>query len=85
MKSVILKPMKAQKLATISSKGQTTIPQEIRKTLDLNSGDVVVFEVEDDGRVILKKVRAQDEERDWRKSIEMTLAPEWATDDDDDL
>lgn len=80
-----LMKVKAQKLATISSKGQTTIPQEIRKALDLSSGDVVVFEVKDDGTVVLRKVRAQDEERDWLKSIEMTLAPEWATDDDDDL
>jgi AbrB family looped-hinge helix DNA binding protein len=77
--------MKAHKLSTLSSKGQTTIPQEIRKTLDLRSGDAIAFEVEDDGKVVLKKVRAQDDELDYLKSIEMTLAPEWMSDDDDDL
>jgi AbrB family looped-hinge helix DNA binding protein len=76
---------KAQKFATISSKGQTTIPQKIRKTLGLNSGDHILFEVESDGTVVIKKMRTQDEGRDWLKSIEMTLAPEWAHDDDDDL
>ncbi|PWU19191.1 MAG: AbrB family transcriptional regulator [Bdellovibrio sp.] len=77
--------MKAHKLATLSSKGQTTIPQEIRRSLDLHSGDMLAFEIEDDGKVVLKKVRAQDEELDHLKSIEMTLAPEWMSDDDDDL
>jgi antitoxin PrlF len=77
--------MKAHKLSTLSSKGQTTIPQEIRKTLNLRSGDAIAFEVEDDGKVVLKKVRAQDDDLDYLKSIEMTLAPEWMSDDDDDL
>jgi len=73
------------KLSTVSKKGQTTIPQEIRESLDLHEGDHVVFEIADNGRVVLRKVRAQDEDRDWIKSIEMTLAPEWSRDDDDDL
>ena len=77
--------MKARKLTTISSKGQTTIPHEIRKTLDLATGDHIIFEVEDDGKVVLKKARQIDEEQAWIKSIEMTLAPEWLSDDDDSL
>ena len=73
------------KLSTVSKKGQTTIPQEVRKSLDLHEGDYIVFEIADNGSAILRKVRAEDEERDWMKSIEMTLAPEWSRDDDDDL
>jgi antitoxin PrlF len=37
--------------STITSKGQTTIPKEIRELLKLNSGDRLEFIVESDGRV----------------------------------
>jgi len=37
--------------ATITSKGQITIPATIRKALDLQSGDRVDFMVEETGRV----------------------------------
>jgi AbrB family looped-hinge helix DNA binding protein len=73
------------KLSTVSKKGQTTIPQEVRRSLDLHEGDHIIFEVADDGSAILRKVLVQDEKRDWMKSVEMTLAPEWSRDDDDDL
>jgi AbrB family looped-hinge helix DNA binding protein len=76
--------MKALKFATLSAKGQTTIPREVRKTLGLSSGDRVVFEIEG-GKVALKKARAQDDDLAYLKSIEMTLAPEWMSDDDDGL
>jgi AbrB family looped-hinge helix DNA binding protein len=35
-------------IATLSSKGQVTIPAEVRKRLGLTSGDKLVFEIEDD-------------------------------------
>jgi AbrB family looped-hinge helix DNA binding protein len=75
--------MKARKLATLSSKGQTTIPQEVRNELELVPGDQISFEISD-GKVILRKAILQDDP-DYLKSIEMTLAPEWMSDDDDDL
>ena len=37
--------------ATITSKGQITIPKHIRSLLDLHSGDKVNFIVEDSGEV----------------------------------
>ena len=37
--------------ATITSKGQITIPKEIRALLDLHSGDKIKFIVEDTGEV----------------------------------
>jgi antitoxin PrlF len=40
-------------LSIITSKGQTTIPGEIRRHLKLRPGDRVEFIVEPDGRVIL--------------------------------
>jgi AbrB family looped-hinge helix DNA binding protein len=40
-------------VSTITSKGQTTIPSEIRRHLKLKAGDRVEFIVEADGRVVL--------------------------------
>lgn len=40
--------------STITSKGQTTIPKEIRERLHLQPGDRVDFVVEEDGRVVLE-------------------------------
>lgn len=45
--------------ATITSKGQITIPQEVRRRLGLKQGDKVTFEVED-GRTVLKPCRGED-------------------------
>ncbi len=42
----------------ITSKGQTTIPKEIREYLHLQPGDRVDFVVEEDGRVILEPATA---------------------------
>ncbi len=39
--------------STITSKGQTTIPKEIRARLHLQPGDRLEFVVEDDGRVMV--------------------------------
>jgi len=40
-------------VSTITSKGQATIPGEIRRHLKLKAGDRLEFLVEPDGRVIL--------------------------------
>ncbi len=42
--------------ATLTSKGQTTIPKEIREHLHLHPGDQMEFIVDEDGRVILLPV-----------------------------
>jgi len=41
-------------LATITSKGQTTIPKEIREHLKLHPGDRIDFIIEKEGRVVLE-------------------------------
>ena len=42
------------KLSKITSKGQITIPAEIRKALDLAAGDTILFE-KINGNIIIKK------------------------------
>ena len=41
-------------VATLTSKGQTTIPKEIRDLLGLVTGHKLDFVVESDGRVVLR-------------------------------
>lgn len=40
--------------ATVTSKGQITIPKEVREELGLRVGDRVAFRVLDDGRAIVE-------------------------------
>jgi antitoxin PrlF len=44
--------------STISSKGQVTVPQEIRKRLGLATGDRVEFVVEED-RTVIRPARTE--------------------------
>jgi antitoxin PrlF len=46
------------KTSTISSKGQITVPQEIRKRLGLAPGDRVEFVVEED-RTVIRPARSE--------------------------
>jgi antitoxin PrlF len=48
--------------ATVTSKGQITIPKEIRRFLKIRPGDSVDFFVESDGRVVMKQATLDIEE-----------------------
>ncbi len=39
--------------ATLTSKGQTTVPLQIRTYLGLHAGDKIDFLIEEDGRVVI--------------------------------
>ena len=43
-------------LATLTSKGQVTIPKQARDTLNLDAGDRVEFIIDDDGRLFVLPV-----------------------------
>lgn len=68
------------RFSTLTSKGQATIPLEIRKQLDLQEGDKVVFEVIE-GNVILRKLRPFDYE--YHHALSKTLS-EWNSREDDE-
>jgi antitoxin PrlF len=67
-------------ISTITQKGQTTIPVEIRNKLDIHPGDKVSFEILD-GNVILKKIPAF--EHEYHRALVGTLS-EWASKEDDE-
>ena len=41
-------------ISTVTSKGQVTIPAEVRKQLGIARGDKVTFVIEDEGRIELR-------------------------------
>lgn len=43
--------------ATMTSKGQTVIPKEIRTYMGLHSGDMLDFLIQDDHTVVIKPAR----------------------------
>jgi AbrB family looped-hinge helix DNA binding protein len=47
------KPMHASKITT---KGQVTIPQKLRRLLGVRPGDKIAFEASDDGEVVIRKI-----------------------------
>lgn len=61
--------------ARITSKGQVTIPKDVRAALGVKEGDTLVFEVENGGArvsVIRKPVSFADYEGAWREGEGMT-------------
>ena len=57
----------------ITSKGQTTLPKEIRDKLGVRSGDTLVYEVEGNAVRVRK---AEPIDLAWHRAISSTLA-EW--------
>ena len=69
------------RISTISSKGQTTVPVAIRRSLDLHPGDAIAYRVEGDKVSICKAAKI---DLGWAKALEQTLT-EWQDEEDDDL
>jgi len=69
-------------IGKITSKGQTTIPSALRKSMNLSTGDEVLFGY--DGEVItIRKVTPLD--RQYYKALQATFASEWDSPDDQEI
>ena len=64
----------------LTSKFQATIPEPVRRVLQLKAGDAIVFEIENE-KVLLRK--AQPLDLAFAQSLEDTLS-EWASDEDEE-
>ncbi len=65
-----------ERKARVTSKGQVTIPKEVRKALGVREGDSLVFEVENGGAhvsVVRKPVSFADYAGVWREGKGMTI------------
>lgn len=67
--------------AKMSSKGQVTVPAEIRRALNVNQGDTLVWETTSDGQVSVKRVEPLD--LDYLAAMSGTLS-EWNSVEDDE-
>lgn len=68
-------------LAKISSKGQVTVPAEVRKTLQLKTGDTLAWEVQEDGKISVRRIEPIDV--DYISALSGTLS-EWSSVEDDE-
>ncbi len=67
-------------LAKISSKGQVTVPAEVRKTLQLKTGDTLAWEIQEDGKISVRRIEPIDV--DYISALSGTLS-EWSSAEDD--
>jgi AbrB family looped-hinge helix DNA binding protein len=68
-------------LAKISSKGQVTIPADVRKKLHLETGDTLARETEADGRIWVRRLEPLD--LDYLAAVSGPLS-EWNSPEDDE-
>lgn len=68
-------------IAKITAKGQTTIPANVRAALHVAAGDLIAWEVSDDGTAKVRRVQPLDIE--YLRAVEGTLS-EWAGKADED-
>ena len=68
-------------LAKITSKGQVTIPAPIRKALRASAGDSLIWDIETDGRIVVRRLEPIDVS--YLKALNGTLS-EWDSAEDDE-
>ena len=62
-------------ISKVTAKGQTTIPKEIREVLHAGAGDTLVYEVQPNGAVQIRKVEPLDV--GWHRAVAEAQAAEW--------
>jgi len=65
----------------LSSKGQVTIPKEVRESLGLEPGDFVTYEIADNDSAILRRVKPYD--ASFHLAVSETLE-EWGSEEDEE-
>ena len=68
-------------LAKLSSKGQITVPVEVRRAMHLESGDTLAWDIQSDGKVSVRRVEPIDV--DYLSALNGTLS-EWNSAKDDE-
>ena len=76
-----MKGIITMQLAKVSSKGQITIPIEIRKNLHLKPGHTLAWDIKEGGNVSVRRVEPID--LDYLSAISGTLS-EWNSDTDEE-
>jgi AbrB family looped-hinge helix DNA binding protein len=71
------------KSAKLTAKHQVTIPHDVRKMLDWNAGDHLIFEVKDSQIIITKVDYDEPTQEEWLAFI-MANMPEWFTSEEDE-
>ena len=71
---------KSKLTSKVTQKYQATIPQGVREKLEIEKGDRVIFEIEDE-KVVLKKLSTLDWE--YLDSVSATLG-EWSSEADEE-
>lgn len=66
--------------AKLTSKYQATIPKDVRKQLQLESGDQIIYELLQDGTVVVRKSSPLDVE--YLRALNKTMN-EWESDEDE--
>ncbi len=69
------------KVAKITAKGQTTIPRVVRSALHVEPGDLIAWEVQEDGTVTVRRVQPADLE--YLRAVAGTLS-EWTGPEDEE-
>ncbi|RME20227.1 MAG: AbrB/MazE/SpoVT family DNA-binding domain-containing protein [Deltaproteobacteria bacterium] len=69
------------KICKMTSKGQVTVPREVRRALGVKPGDMIAWEVGDGGVVTVRGVEPVDYE--YLQALEKTLG-EWSSKEDEE-
>ena len=67
-------------VSKITAKWQTTVPRQVRAALQSKPGDLLAWEVNVDGRVVVRRVLPVDVE--YLRAVEGTMT-EWSTAEDE--